>query len=76
MFQNDKFLKILNTLVWVFIGSSIFIMFYSFTQPKQGQELTLVALATIAIGFGLNSLGKSIKKKLEEQEEENDSSTN
>ncbi len=76
MFQNDKFLKILNTLVWVFIGCSIFIMFYSFTQPKQGQELTLVSLATIAIGFGLNSLGKSIRKKLEDQEEENDSSTN
>ena len=67
MFQKSKVIKLLNGLVWLFIASAVFIMFYSFTQPSIGQELTLIALGTIALGFGLNTVLKKIKKSLEDE---------
>ena len=71
MYPKDKIIKILNVIVWLFIGAAVFIMFYSFTQPSMGQELTLVALGTIAIGFGLNTISKKIKQNLDDEDAKN-----
>ncbi len=63
-------LKVLHYIVWFFIGISVIIMLYSFTQPKMGMKLTLVALVTCGIGFGVNMLLKKKQQDEEENEEE------
>ncbi|MDB4835168.1 hypothetical protein OAH12_01135 [Cyclobacteriaceae bacterium] len=67
--MNDKLIVILGKVVWVFIIAAVFILLYSFTQPAMEQKLVLVALLVVAMGFGLNTYYKYLKKKQEDDEE-------